>query len=307
MRLAAAAASLAAAAGLAACGGNSDDGSGCTGGTNKLVVGSATFQESKIVGDIYAEALRANGFTVDTKLGIGSRDAYIPALRQCSVSVVPDYTGNLLQYLDKSAAATSGSDIEAALTTALGDHLAMGKAAPAEDSDAVVVTRATAEKWNLKTIADLVPHAAEVTFAAPTGFEERPGGLPGLTKNYGLGIAAARFVPVGGDNSAAAVQALTSGQAIAADIYTTSPAIKQNNLVVLEDPKHNFAAQNVVPLLNTRKKSDKAIRVLNAVSAKLTTAELRSLNDATSGPRNTDPATVAKTWIDAQGLNKPVG
>ncbi|WP_246461137.1 ABC transporter substrate-binding protein [Nocardia transvalensis] len=296
---------------LSACGGTSDplsSGSGgCDGDTNKITVGSANFPESETVANIYSEALRANGFGIDTKFNIGSREAYIPALRDCSIGLIPDYTGNLLQYLDKSATATAADQVNQALTAALGDQLAIGTPAPGEDSDAVVVTRATADKWNLKSIADLAPHSAEVSFGAPAEFSERPGGIPGLKSVYGLDIAKDKFVPIGDGGGPATVRALTSGQVTAADIFTTSPAIKENDLVVLADPKHNFAAQNMVPVFNAKKKSDKAQKVLDAVSAKLTTAELVSLNQAVSGNAKTEPAAAAKTWVTAQGLDKPVG
>ncbi|MFI1911677.1 ABC transporter substrate-binding protein [Nocardia sp. NPDC020380] len=295
---------------LTACGNSSNplsSGSGtCSGDSNKLTVGSANFPESETVADVYAEALRANGFSIDTKLNIGSREAYVPAVRSCAIDVIPDYTGNLLQYLDKSATATSPADVDAALAKALGDQLAVATPAPGEDSDAVVVTKATADKWNLHSIGDLAPHSADVKLAAPPEFTGRPGGLPGLKKNYGLDIAAANFVPISDGGGPATVRALTDGQVQAADIFTTSPAIAQNNLVVLTDPKHNFAAQQVVPLYNTAKKSDKLTKVLNAVSAKLTTAELISLNTAVSGASKTEPAAAAKQWVQAQGLDKPV-
>ncbi|MBB5912437.1 osmoprotectant transport system substrate-binding protein [Nocardia transvalensis] len=310
-RLLATAVALAAAMALSACGGTSDplsSGSGgCDGDTNKITVGSANFPESETVANIYSEALRANGFGIDTKFNIGSREAYIPALRDCSIGLIPDYTGNLLQYLDKSATATAADQVNQALTAALGDQLAIGTPAPGEDSDAVVVTRATADKWNLKSIADLAPHSAEVSFGAPAEFSERPGGIPGLKSVYGLDIAKDKFVPIGDGGGPATVRALTSGQVTAADIFTTSPAIKENDLVVLADPKHNFAAQNMVPVFNAKKKSDKAQKVLDAVSAKLTTAELVSLNQAVSGNAKTEPAAAAKTWVTAQGLDKPVG
>ncbi|WP_460718332.1 ABC transporter substrate-binding protein [Nocardia heshunensis] len=296
---------------LSACGGSKSNplgggGGSCGGDTSKLTVGSANFPESETVADVYAEALRANGFGIDTKLNIGSREAYVPALKDCSISLIPDYTGNLLQYLDKSSTATTPDEVNAALTKALGDQLAIGTPAPGEDSDAVVVTKATADKWNLKSIADLASHSAEVKLAAPAEFSERPGGLPGLKKNYGLDISTANFVPIADGGGPATVKALTEGQVTAADIFTTSPAIAQNNLVVLADPKHNFPPQNVVPLYNTSKKSDKLGKVLDAVSAKLTTAELISLNTAVSGSSKTEPAAAAKAWVTAQGLDKPI-
>ncbi len=231
----------------------------------------------------------------------------MPALRECAISLIPDYTGNLLQYLDKNATASSAADVDKALATAVGDQLGIGTPALGQDSDAVVVTRATADRWNLKTIADLAAHSAEVKFAAPAEFQERPGGLPGLKKNYNLDISVGNFVPIADGGGPATVRALVDGQVTAADIFTTSPAITENNLVVLEDPKNNFPAQNVVPLFNNAKKSDKLLAVLNAVSAKLTTAELISLNTSVSGAAKTEPAAAAKTWVAAQGLDKPVG
>ncbi|WP_086006314.1 ABC transporter substrate-binding protein [Nocardia brasiliensis] len=292
---------------LSACG-NSDplaSKGDCAG--DGLVVGSANFPESETVAEIYAEVLRVNGFKVDTKLNIGSREAYVPAVRECAISVIPEYNGNLLQYLDKNATATSAADVNSALTAALGSELAVGTPAPGEDSDAVVVTKATAERWNLRSIADLAAHSAEVKFGAPAEFQERPGGLPGLKKNYNLDIAANNFVPIADGGGPATVRALVEGQVTAADIFTTSPAITQNNLVVLEDPKHNFPAQNVIPLFNAAKKTDKALAALNAASAKLTTAELIKLNEAVSGTAKTEPKAAAVAWVAAQGLNTPAG
>ncbi|MGW4366055.1 ABC transporter substrate-binding protein [Nocardia takedensis] len=301
------AAALAAAMILSACGNSDPLASEGDCGGDTLIVGSANFPESETVAEIYAEVLRVNGFQVETKLGIGSREAYVPALRQCAISVIPDYTGNLLQYLDKDATATGATEVNAALAGALGSDLAIGTPAAAQDSDAVVVTRATAQRWNLRTIADLAPHSAEVKFGAPAEFQERAGGLPGLKKNYGLDIAASNFVPIADGGGPATVRALVEGQVTAADIFTTSPAIAQNDLVVLEDPKNNFAAQNVVPLFNAKKKSDRALAALNAVSAKLTTAELLALNQAVSGTAKTEPKAAAAAWVAAQGLNKPIG
>lgn len=295
------------AATLTACGNSNPLAGGCDDNPNRITVGSANFPESETVADVYATALRINGFAVDTTLNIGSREAYIPALKQCSIGVIPDYTGNLLQYLDKSATATQETEVNAALRSALGDSLVMGTPAPGSDSDAVVVNRQTAQQWNLHSIADLATHPGDVSLAAPPEFSQRVGGLPGLKKNYGLDIGPSKFVPIGDGGGPATVRALTSGQVTAADIFTTSPAISQNQLVVLADPLHNFAAQNVVPVFNVKKKSDKALRVLNSVSAALTTAELTSLNESVSGSAKQEPAAAAKAWVAAQGLDKPVG
>lgn len=295
---------------LAACGGNSDPLSSGGGETNSdpnsIKVGSANFTESETIANIYAEVLRVNGFTVDTQLNIGSREAYIPAIKDGSIDVIPDYTGNLLQYLDPEATATSAADVEAALPDALGSELTIAEPAPAEDKDSIVVTRETADRWNLKTIADLAPYSAEISIGAPAEFQERAYGLPGLKTNYDVDIDPAKFVPIADGGGPATVEALTSGQVTAADIFSTSASIAQNDLVVLEDPKFNFAAQNVVPVINAGKTSEKLTTVLDAISAKLTTEELLELNQAVSGDTKTEPAAAAKQWVTDQGLDTPV-
>ncbi|WP_092807258.1 ABC transporter substrate-binding protein [Rhodococcus globerulus] len=303
-RLLVAAATVLSLAALTACG--SSDNSDSSSDPNTVVVGSANFTESEIIANIYAEALRVNGFDVSTSFNIGSREAYIPALKDGSITLIPDYTGNLLQYLDPAATATSSEDVLAALPAALGSELAITTPASAEDKDAVVVTKETADKWNLKTIADLAPHSAEVKFGAPAEFQERPVGLPGLKANYGLDISASNFVPIADGGGPATVKSLASGDITAANIFTTSASIPANNFVVLEDPKNNFPAQNVVPVLRASASSDKLAAVLDAVSAKLTTEELLDLNVAVSGDAKTEPAAAAKAWISAQGLDKPV-
>ena len=294
-RLLVAAATVLSLAALTACG--SSDNNDNSSDPNTVVVGSANFTESEIIANIYAEALRVNGFDVSTSFNIGSREAYIPALKDGSITLIPDYTGNLLQYLDPAATATSSEDVLAALPAALGSELAITTPASAEDKDAVVVTKETADKWNLKTIADLAPHSAEVKFGAPAEFQERPVGLPGLKANYGLDISASNFVPIADGGGPATVKALASGDITAANIFTTSASIPANNFVVLEDPKNNFPAQNVVPVLRASASSDKLAAVLDAVSAKLTTEELLDLNVAVSGDAKTEPAAAAKAWI----------
>jgi osmoprotectant transport system substrate-binding protein len=120
-----------------------------------LTVGSANFQENVLLADIYAAALKQAGATVKTKLNIGSREAYLPGLKDGSIDLIPEYTGNLLQFLDKTATATSSDDVFAALQKAVPAPLTVLDKSAAEDKDAIVVTKATADKYKLSSIADL--------------------------------------------------------------------------------------------------------------------------------------------------------
>ena len=291
-----------------ACGSSNPLGGGAVSGDLKsVVIGSGDFPESKILAEIYAQSLEANGFNVGRQLGIGSRETYIPALKDHSIDLVPEYTGNLLLYFQPDATVTTPDAVELALLRELPGDLSILTPSPASDTDTVTVTEANANKWNLKTIADLAAHSAEVKFAAPSEFQTRPVGLPGLKKNYGLDISAANFVAISDGGGPATVRALVDGTVTAANIFSTSPAIPQNKLVVLEDPKNNFLAGNVVPLVNSQKKSDQLKTVLDAVSAKLTTAGLTQLNAAVSGNSGIDPDEAARKWVQDNGFDQPVG
>jgi osmoprotectant transport system substrate-binding protein len=266
-----------------------------------LTVGSANFPESKLLAEIYAGALQAKGIQVTKKLDIGSRETYIPALQDNSIDLIPEYSGTLLQYIDKSASQTTDADVYTALQSKVAAPLTVLDQSKAEDKDAVVVTKETAAKWNLKTIADLAPHGGEVVFGGPPEFQKRPDGIPGLKKNYGLSIKEYKSLDAGGPLT---VNALKTGAVQAADLFTTDPSITANGFVVLEDPKSNFAAQNVLPLINSGKAGPKVREALNAVSAKLTTDVLIELNGKLNAPDKPDPSKVAAEWLAAQGLNK---
>lgn len=290
-----------------ACGSSNPLGGGAVSGDLKsIIVGSGDFPESKIIAEIYAQSLEANGFTVRRQFGIGSRETYIPALKDHSIDLVPEYTGNLLQYFDPKTTVTTPDAVELALFRVLPGDLSMLTPSPASDTDTVAVTEATAQKWNLKTIADLAAHSAEVKFGAPSEFQSRTEGLPGLKTKYGLDITPDNFVAISDGGGPATVRALTDGTVTAADIFSTSPAIPQNKLVVLEDPKNNFLAANVVPLVSSQKMSDQLKTVLDAVSAKLTTEGLIELNAAVSGNSGVDPDQAARKWVQDNGFDKPL-
>ncbi len=271
-----------------------------------IVVGSADFPESQIIAEIYAQTLQANGFDVGRRMGIGSRETYIPALKDHSIDLVPEYVGNLLRYFAPNSTATMLDAVELELYQKLPGDLSLLTPSPASDTDTVSVTSGTAAEWNLKTIADLAAHSPEVKFGAPSAFENRPSGLPGLRQKYSLNISPGNFIVIDDGGGAVTVRALVGGKVTAANIFTTSPAIPQNHLVTLEDPEHNFVAGNIVPLVNSQKKSDHLKVVLDAVSAKLTTDGLAGLNAAVAGNSGIDPDQAARNWVRDNGFNHPL-
>ncbi|HEX6353615.1 ABC transporter substrate-binding protein [Actinophytocola sp.] len=263
-----------------------------------ITIGSANFPESQLLAEIYAQALEAKGVSVTRKPDLGSREKYMDGLKDGSIDLIPEYTGSLLVFLDEKAEATSSEDVYAAVQEALPDNLIVLEKSEAQDKDAVVVTEETAERWNLKSIEDLVPHCGEAVFGGAPEFQTRPNGIPGLASRYGCNFKSFSALEPG----AITTKALLEGTVQAADIFTTDASIAANNLVVLEDPKNNFAAENVVPLINKDKASDTVKETLNAVSAKLDTEQLLELNAALNAPDKPEYSDVAKDWLSKAGV-----
>ncbi|MEO7147235.1 MAG: ABC transporter substrate-binding protein [Terrimesophilobacter sp.] len=293
------------AASLAACasGDPLGSGGGKGGGTDlgTVTVGSQGFAESDILAQLYGQMLAANGYTVKYAQGIGSRETFIPALKDGSIDLIPDYAGNLLYGADPKATATSTADVVAALPAALEPlGLTTSTAAPAEDADSLVVTPEFAKKNKLTSIADLAPIAAKITLGANTEFEGRSYGRKGLESVYG--VKGWTFKAIDDYGGPGTLSDLLSNKIQVADIYTTTPSIKQNNLVVLKDPKNLIAAQNIIPLMNKDKYTVDIANLLDRVSNVLTTEELMALNETSAGDSKPSPENVAKDWLTKMGL-----
>lgn len=294
-----AALALAAALALTACGGGEEDPlSGSRSGTKTLVVGSADFTESELLAEIYAQALEAEDFTIERKFKIGAREVYYDRVASGAIHVLPEYNGALLQRVDRGNPATTTEQTDAALKAKLPPTLEILATSRAENKDSLAVTAATARKHNLKTIEDLKPVAGEMILGGPPEFKTRQQGVVGLEKVYGVRFKEFKSLDVGGPIT---VANLAKGQVQVANLFTTDPAITKNGFVVLEDPKNVFGAQNVVPLVYKSKVDATARRVLDAVSAKLTTADLIAMNGQMS-ERKLDPEDVAEEWLEKQGL-----
>src|SRR5690242_14167139 len=296
-------AALATVLALAACGGSS--GGSPLGGTagskapaDTVTVGSANFPENVLLADIYADALSAKGVKVTKKLNIGSRETYIPALKDGSIDLIPEYSGVLLQYFDKTATAVSSADVYAALQKATPSPLTVLDQAQAEDKDSVVVTKETAAKYSLTSIGDLKSVASKLSIGGPPEWKTRQTGLPGLKAKYGVTFGSFKALDAGGPLT---IQALKSGRVQAADVFTTDPNIAANGWVILQDPNNLFAAQNVLPLINGQKATDTVKTTLNAISAKLDTAALGGLVKSVVLDKK-DPDQVAKDWLSTAGL-----
>jgi osmoprotectant transport system substrate-binding protein len=269
-----------------------------------IVVGSFDFPESILLAHVYAGALAGRGFPVRLQAGLGTREVVMPALLGGLVHLVPEYAGSALGFL--SLGEESGTSDVAATHAALARRarergLVVARPAPAQDTNAVVVTRRTAQRHSLRSIADLVTVDQDLVFGGPPECPQRQYCLRGLARTYGLRFGT--FVPTdtGGPLTR---QALRSGQIDVGLLFTTDANLTSPELVVLSDDRGLQPAENVTPLLRaqvvTRFGRD-VLATLDEVSARLTTEVLRSLNGAVEvdGP---SPQDVAEDWLRTHGI-----
>ncbi|WP_225847170.1 ABC transporter substrate-binding protein [Streptomyces sp. HPF1205] len=291
---------------LAGCGSSSSDktkdplaGSKPSGST--VVVGSNNFAESTLLADIYGEALKAKGIKVTYKPNIGTRETTYGLLKNGAVTVLPEYNGALLAYLDPKAAPTTMEATDSAITQKLDPKLTVLQPSAAQDKDSLTVNADTAKKYGLtsaSTIADLAKHGSEITIGGSPEFQTRQQGLVGLKSVYGLTPKSFKALDAGG---ALTEQALKNGNVQAADIFTTDTTISKEKFVVLQDPKNLFGFENVLPLVYKSALPQAGVAALNAVSAKLDTKTLLDL-DTQVQTESKDPLAVAKAWLSSAGL-----
>ena len=289
---------------LSACGGGGGDplsGGGNESGSSgsEVIVGSADFTESQLIASIYSQALQGAGVPTKEQFNIGSREVYIQALKDGSIDLVPEYSGALLKYLDDKSTASTSEAVTSELKTKLPSGISMLAPSAAQDKDVLAVTKATADKYNLKKISDLKPVAGELVLGGPPEWKTRVNGVVGLRDVYGLNFKEFVSLDAGGTLT---MTALTNGQIQAGDLFSTDPGLVTNNLVALEDDKSLFAAENVVPLIKAGKQNDTITKTLDAVSAKLTTDDLISMN--TEAAKGTNLSEIAKKWLADAGISK---
>ncbi|WP_282848760.1 ABC transporter substrate-binding protein [Microbacterium oxydans] len=267
---------------------------GSSSGGDTIVIGSQAYYSNEIIAEIYAQALEGAGFDVDRQFSIGQRDAYMPDVESGAIDLFPEYTGNLLEYLDKDATATSPDDVYAALKDALPDGLTALDYAEASDQDTYTVLKSFAEENGLTSIGDLSKVTTPVTIGAAPEFEQRPYGPAKAKEVYGVDLGFSATGPT-------TLESLLAGEIQVADIYSADPAFQTEDIVALEDPENIILASNVVPIASSDV-ADEISDTINAVSKKLTAEELVALNvQSTVDQKSAED--IAKKWLSDNDLS----
>jgi osmoprotectant transport system substrate-binding protein len=252
-----------------------------------ITVGSFDFAESRLLAEIYSQALEAGGHRVERAFDLGPREFVAPALAGGLVELVPEYAGTALQF------ASLGADVPTA--DVVRTHGALARAlrsrevsalhsAPAQDANTFVVPRETAERYGLSSLSDLAAVSSQLIFGGPPECPSRPLCLIGLRERYGVEFE--EFVPLDAGGPLT-LEALERGVVDVALLFTTDPAIERADLVELRDDRELQPAENVTPLVRTAiidRSGQELVAIIDAVSQRLTTDGLRELNAQVASP-----------------------
>jgi osmoprotectant transport system substrate-binding protein len=312
------AAVLALAFGVAACGGDDNESGGSASSSTPststeqaaaikhndanakttITVGSKNFTEQKVLGEIYAQAFQAAGYSVKTALNLGDEKTALKAVNTNQISGYPEYTGTaLLSFLKVPAKDIPTDENEAYQQVKSGmakDGIEAFPPTPFTSSNEVGLLKKKADELGVTKISDLKDKAGQLTLYGSPECRTRLDCLLGLEQVYGLKFK--KFTPVDIDQRH---EVLTSGQADLSIVFTTDPQIKRNDEVLLEDDKGMFPPYNSTFLMK-KSVADAAgpdlAATIGAVNKNLTADVMQELNARVDLDKDT-PEQAAQAYL----------
>jgi osmoprotectant transport system substrate-binding protein len=268
-----------------------------------IILGTKDFTEEFVLGQLYKQALEAKGFNVDYKENIGSTEVIDTALTSGKINMYPEYVGEIVQTVFHQKKLPKTARAWWALAKKLDEKrgFTLLNPTPFFDVDAIAVRKADAKKYNLKSVGDLkkIQGKINVTLGARPEFKNREEGFLGMKHKYGLTKVKYVTIPTG-----LTYQALDQKKVFCINVFSTDAQLSTGKYVVLKDPKLIFGVQNVAPVVSIKLKNDlgsKFVTTVNAVSAKLTSKAIVTMNGAVVFNKQT-PASVADKFLKANGL-----
>ena len=272
-------------------------------GKPAITLGDKNFTEEFILGYLYQDALKAQGYTVNLKPNIGSSELINTSLTSGKIDMYPEYTGVIDTVLAGINENNPPKSAQAAYQIAKSYEAKHGSSTlpptPFFDADGIAVLPPFAKAHNLKTIADL-SKLKHWTYGGPEENKTRYEGVVGLQQAYKLH----NFTFIGLQEGQA-YPALDSHKIDAAAIFTTDGQLTQKGkYVLLTDTKNIFGFQNVTPVIKTsvlKKEGPAFAATLDKVDALLTNKAVQALN-AAAVLNHQNPSAVAQAFLTANHL-----
>ncbi len=292
---------------LVGCGNAGGGGQGSGGGEGgpTITVGSKNFTEQFILGELYAQTLEANGYTVQRSLNLGSEQIADRALQDGQIDFYPEYTGTALVSLlgyDGENPATPEETYEEASTRYAERDPADTMLTPADFNNnyGIFVRREVAEEQNLRTLDDLAGASSRLTFATFSEFQDREDGYPNMLDNY-PGLDFEKTVVA--NDLGLRYQGVENGEADVGVGFLTDGQLTSDQLTVLEYEKKIWPFYYPAPVVRKEvlDENPDIEETLNQVSATLNVDNIRELNGRVDTGRE-DPKDVAADFLAQQGL-----
>ena len=264
-------------------------------------VGSKNFTEQFILGELYAQALEANGIKTEKKLNLGGTLIAHKALEEKQIDLYPEYTGTILLAVLKQESMT---DAKAVYDKVRNEYAAKGlvvlNQAPVNNTYVMVVRPDTADKYKLETDSDLAKVSKELKLGAGPEFRDRKDGLPGLREKYGMEFKEDLQLAIG-----LRYQALKNDQIQVVNGYSTDGMIAAMKLKRLKDDKNLWPPYYIVPVVrkDALDANPKIAEVLNRVNGSLDDATMAEMNYKVDGEKM-EPKDVARDFLKAKGIVK---
>lgn len=245
-----------------------------------VVVGGKNFTEQQIMAEMTSQLLKAKGFTVDKRAGLGTAP-----LRQAQeagqIDVYWEYTGTSLITFNKVT-----DKLDAAATYAKVKELDAAKGlvwlnpSKANNTYALAMRRKDAEAKGVKSLSQLaekIKGGEALKFGCNAEFYARPDGLGPLQKMYGFEFGRENVVRM---DTGLVYQALRDSQVDVGLVFATDGRVPAFDFVVLADDKGYFPNYAMTPVVRkeTLDKNPKLADILNGLSGKLDDATMAKLN-----------------------------
>jgi len=261
-----------------------------------IVVGSKNFTEQLVLGELVAQSLERNGFTVDRRLNLGGTLICERALLTGDIDVYVEYTGTALTAVFHQPIANDSSQV---FDTVRELYARTGRTLLPplgfNNTFAILVRGDEARARGLKTIDDAARESPHWRAGFGYEFAERPDGFPGLARTYGFRFPGPPRVM----DLTLSYRALASGQVdmIAGD--ATAGLIKGLDLVQLVDNRHYFPPYDAAPVARaeTLLRYPGMRTALDRLAGRVSADDMRAMNYAADVEHH-DITRIAASFLD---------
>ncbi|CAM5783581.1 MULTISPECIES: ABC transporter substrate-binding protein [Brevibacillus] len=269
--------------------------------SDQVTVVGKNFTEQDILTNLVGIMLEKNtDLKVETKPFLGGTDVAFNAVKGGSADLYVEYTGTGLVNIMGQEAMKDPQEVYDKVKADFAEKYKMEWLEPIgfNNTYALAVTKETADKYKLKTISDLIPHAQQLTFGTEQEFLERSDGLKGLEKSYGLKFKGTKSMDAG-----LKYKAISEGNVDIIDAFSTDGQLVKHDLVILEDDKHFFPPYFAAPLVRqeTLQKHPQIKEVLSKLAGKIDDKQMAVLNAQVDVDKKKS-RDVAEAWLKEQGL-----